>query len=112
VYRAQVVLGLDHQTPMKWKWYVTIAAVRQWMELTGGSGALEDTNPDFVRAQSELGDFSQMAKLAPTARRRSGASIYRARITLAGKRYRVDLTVATAARAEGELPHLVGVRLK
>lgn len=52
---------------MKWKWYVTIAAVRQWMELTGGSGPLEDTNPDFVWAQNELGDFSLMAKLAPTS---------------------------------------------
>lgn len=36
---------------MIWRWYLTIAAVRQYMELAGLHGAMEDSNPDFQRAQ-------------------------------------------------------------
>lgn len=36
---------------MTWRWYLTIAAVRQYMELAGLTGELEDDNPDFLRAQ-------------------------------------------------------------
>ena len=35
---------------MTWRWYITIAAVRQYMDLAGMTGPMEDSNPDFVAA--------------------------------------------------------------
>lgn len=62
-----------------WHWYITIAAVREWMHLTGRGGELEDSNPEFVAAQNELGDLSLTATLSEsaTAKQINGASVYR-----------------------------------
>ena len=97
-----------------WKWYITIAAVREWMALTGRSGELEDDNPDFVAAQNELGDLSLTARLAVDAseRQRNGASIYRGRVTVRGKKRRAECTVMPPLRSEGPLPQLVRVTFK
>lgn len=97
---------------MTWAWYISIAAVRQYMAITGRRGELEDTNPDFVEAQDELRELSLTARLAPTAKAASGALTYRGKITLNGKRRRVELTVMPAGRVEGDLPQLVRVVLK
>lgn len=99
---------------MKWKWYLTIAAVRQWMALTGRKGELEEDNPDFLAAQSELGELSLTAKLAIDAseRERNGSLIYRGKVTVRGKRWRVECTVMPPLRAEGPLPQLVRVTKK
>lgn len=99
---------------MTWRWYITIAAVRQYMTLAGLSGDLEDSNPDFLLAQSTLGDLSMTATLAVDAseRTKSGASIYRGKVTLHGKRRRVECTVMPPIRSEGPLPQLVRVTLK
>ena len=51
-------------------------------------------------------------KLAPTAGHSSGAQTYRGKITIGGKRRRIELTVAPADRKEGDLPQLVRVTLK
>ena len=98
----------------KWNWYLTIAAVGQWMNMTGRRGELEDDNPDFVAAQNELGELSQTAKLAvaATEKQRSGAEIYRGKVTVGGRRLRVECTVMPPVRSEGPLPQLVRVRLK
>ena len=97
-----------------WKWYITIAAVRQWMTLTGRGGELEDDNPDFIAAQNELGDLSLVATLAldATDKQRNGASIYRGKVTVKGKRLRAECTVMPPLRSEGPLPQLVRVTLK
>jgi hypothetical protein len=100
---------------MTWKWYITVAAVGQWMRITGRRGELEDTNPDFVDAQNELGEFSLTAKLASTPPSRSGALTYRcywAGRTKHGKRRRVECQVMPAGRVDGDLPQLVRVKLK
>lgn len=54
----------------KWKWYITITAIREWMALTGRRGPLEDNNPDFVAAEAELGELSLTAHLALAASER------------------------------------------
>jgi hypothetical protein len=97
-----------------WKWYITIAAVRQWMTLTGRAGDLEDDNPGFIDAQNELGDLSLTATLALDAseKQRNGASIYRGKVTVKGKRVRAECTVMPPLRSEGPLPQLVRVTIK
>jgi hypothetical protein len=95
-----------------WRWYLSVAAVQQWMALTGRSGPAEASNPDFAAAQDELGDLSLTASLARTPEKSSGALTYRGKVTLAGRRRRVELTVIPYPRDEGRLPQLVRVSLK
>jgi hypothetical protein len=97
-----------------WKWYLTVQAVKEWMRLTGRRGELEETNPEFMAAQDELGAMSMTFRLAETAsgRETSGASIYRGRIMVRGKSKRAECTVMPAVRTEGSLPQLVRVTLK
>jgi len=95
-----------------WRWYLTIAAVRQYMVLAGLSGELEDDNPDFLAAQNALGELSLTAKPARTAETESGAVIYRGKVTIAGKRRRIECTVMPIPRTEGKLPQLLRVTLK
>ncbi|MGH9339716.1 MAG: hypothetical protein ACRD1R_09065 [Acidobacteriota bacterium] len=97
---------------MKWRWYISISAVEQYMEIAGLRGELEDTNPDFILAQNALGELSLTAKPAPTAQTRSGAEIYRGKVTIRGQRRRIECTVNPYPRVEGDLPQLLRVRLK
>jgi len=97
---------------MTWKWYLTIAAVRQYMDLADLLGPLEDTNPDFVAAQNALGELSLTAKPARTAETKSGAVIYRGKVTIDGKRRRIECTVMPIPRVEGKLPQLLRVTPK
>lgn len=97
-----------------WRWYITIAAVRQLMQLAGLSGEMENTNPDFLAAQDALGELSMKATLAVEAseKLRGGGSIYRGRVMLGGKSWRLEATVMPSVRAEGSLPQLVRVTHK
>jgi hypothetical protein len=97
---------------MTWRWYLTIAAVRQYMELAGLRGELEESNPDFVAAQNALGELSLTAKPARSAETKSGAVIYRGKVTIAGKRRRIECTVMPIPRTEGALPQLLRVTAK
>jgi hypothetical protein len=97
---------------VKWRWYLTVEAIRQYMQLAGLTGPLERTNPDFARAEDELGELSLTAKPARTAEARSGALTYRGKVTIAGKRRRIECTVMPMPRQEGALPQLLRVRLK
>lgn len=97
---------------MDWKWYLSIAAIKQYMEIVGLNGPCEDSNPDFIGAERELGQLSittQPANTPPTA---SGGIIYRPNVWIHGKKTRLELTVMPAGREEGSLPQLVRVRLK
>jgi hypothetical protein len=84
------------------------------MTLTGRAGDLEDDNPGFIDAQNELGDLSLTATLALDAseKQRNGASIYRGKVTVKGKRVRAECTVMPPLRSEGPLPQLVRVTIK
>lgn len=94
------------------RWYITIAAVRQWMDLTGRRGDLDDGNPDFVAAEEELRQLCEDAKQASTPPSQSGSLTFRTKTTLRGRRRRVEMDVMPFARTEGSLPQLVRVRLK
>ena len=99
---------------MKWRWYLSIAAVRQYMDLAGLRGPLEDDNHDFAQAQEALGELSLTAKVATTASdaTKSGGVVYRGKVTIHGKRRRVECVVMPWPREEGKLPQLVRVTLK
>lgn len=95
-----------------WPWYITVSAVRQYMQLAGLTGEPEDTNPNFLRAQDELGDLSLTAKPVIGKDTESGAVIYRGKVTIKGKRRRIECTVMPIPRTEGALPQLLRVTLK
>lgn len=99
---------------MRWEWYLTIAAVRQYMALAGLSGEMEERNPDFVRAQNELGEYSLTSRPVIGKNTESGAAIYRTgQIVLNGRnRVRLEFTVMPVPRAEGGLPQLIRVTRK
>jgi hypothetical protein len=93
-----------------WRWYITIAAVRQYMALAGISGELEDTNPAFLAAQSALGGYSLTARVVEGKNTESGALIYRTGTVQVGeRRMRLEFTVMPIPRAEGALPQLLRV---
>ena len=78
----------------------------------GLHGPLEAANPDFVAAQNALGELSLTAKPARTAETKSGAVIYRGKVTIDGKRRRIECTVMPIPRVEGKRPQLLRVTLK
>lgn len=51
----------------QWRWYLTVRAVGEWMAITGRSGPLEASNPAYLAAEAELGEFSRHATPAATA---------------------------------------------
>lgn len=97
---------------MDWRWYITATAVKEYMALAGMPEA--DDGDDFCAAQEALGELSLTARLALDAseRERNGSQIYRGKVTIRGKRRRIECTVMPPVRAEGPLPQLVRVRLK
>jgi len=97
---------------MKWHWYLSVEAVRQYMSLAGLRGELEDENPDYRAAMDDLGELSLTAKLARTPPSKSGALTYRGKVNIQGKRRRIECTVMPHRREEGDLPQLLRVRLK
>jgi hypothetical protein len=100
---------------MTWRWYITIAAVRQYMELAGLRGELEDHNPDFVRAQNDLGEHSLTARVVRGKDSASGAIVYRTegKTTLPnGRKTRLEFTVMPIPRKEGAMPQLLRVTAK
>ena len=97
-------------------WYVTIAALREYMAMAGYRGELEDDNPDFRAAERELLDLISSDRVRDTGRRSdSGAETWRTgRIRLARlpRSVILELTVMPGPRAEGPLPQLLRVRRK
>lgn len=98
-----------------WRWYLTIAAVRDYMQIARLSGPLEEDNSDFLRAQEDLGRASLTARLVEGKETASGAQIYRLNVQLpkvSRRILRLEFTVAPAPRTEGSLPQLVRVTAK
>lgn len=100
---------------MTWRWYISIAAVRDYMRIAGLRGELEESNPDFMLAQNHLGQHSLTAKPVPGKDTASGAAIYRSvgKYRLPnGRRVRLEFTVMPVPRVEGALPQLIRVTAK
>ena len=97
-----------------WRWYLSIAAIRQWMAATGRRGPAEPANADYRAAELELGELSRTAKIAraATTRQVDGGIVYRGHVLVGTKRIRVEAIVMPWPRDEGPLPQLVRVRRK
>lgn len=101
---------------MTWNWYLSIAAIRGYMQIMGLAGPLEAGNPDFERAERDLGEYSLTARLVGT--RPDGITVYRTGKVVTGKpdkrgyggvKHRLEFEVAPG---EGKLPALLYVRRK
>jgi hypothetical protein len=95
----------------EWPWYMTIAAMRQYMRIAGYGGSAEETNPNFTAAERELGAHCAAAHLT-SQKTASGVQIYRTgRVTVgrSGRKTRLQFSVAPAPRAEGGKPQLVSI---
>lgn len=97
---------------MKWRWYISAAAVRQWLAICRVTAG--DDSPEWFAAERELGALSLRARLSePASRRERGASlIYRGYSLVRDEVARVECTVVVTPRPEGKLPQLVRVRRK
>ena len=97
---------------MKWQWYITIAAIRQYMDILGETGPLEADNPAFNAAEEALGDLSLTARLT-TARTNSGAEIYRSgTVRLDDRRRGRFECYVMPSQQSGDLPQLVRIAWK
>lgn len=95
-----------------WRWSLSIDAIRQLMEIyRWDTSVIDETNPRFIDAEQMLGDLSLSANKADTPQNRNGGEIYRDKLTIRGKRQRIELTVVPPLK-RGGLPSLVRVRLK
>lgn len=97
-----------------WNWYLSIAAIRDLMQIAGLRGPAEDSNPAFTAAERMLGQYSLTAREVEGAHTASGCKIYRTagKVEIRGRKTRLEFTVSFAERAEGELPQVLRVREK
>lgn len=99
-------------TVEKWQWYLSAAATREWLRITGRSD--DDGGDNWQAAEHELGQLSLTARRndAATAKQHSGTQVLIGTVQTPLGRVRVECYVRPAARAEGNLPQLVRVRRK
>lgn len=93
-----------------WKWYMSAAAMRQFMSIAGYTD--DDGGPQWGAAEQELGAICESARLTEQTSR-SGATIWRTGRVHVGpsrRKVRLELTVSNADRHEGDLPQLIRVR--
>lgn len=90
-------------------WYITVAAVREYLAICGENP--RDDGDTFDRAAKDLAEICEHARLVKTEPHRE---TYRVSVTddATGATKRLELTVSTMPRPEGPLPQLVRVRDK
>lgn len=92
----------------RWRWYLSAAAVREYCRIAGLPD--DDGGPAWAQAEDELGEIAEAAR---EYRVESHRTLYRTARRQVGdrqQRQRLELTVSTIERAEGDLPQLVRVR--
>lgn len=92
------------------RWYISAAAVKQYMAIQGYEGSPD--GPVFDRAAIELEHLCDEARLAKDAGEHSPNQQWRVKATVRGKRTRLELIVSLEQRPEGPLPQLIAVRNK
>lgn len=95
---------------IRMRWYISAAAVRQYQQIAGY--AVESDGPSFDRAERELADLADQARLAKDIGPGQRSQQWRVKATIRGRRTRLELVVSTEARPEGDLPQLIAVRNK
>lgn len=91
-------------------WYISAAAVKQYMAIQGYHGS--DDGPVFDRAAAELDALCAESRLAKDVGPGQDSQQWRVKATVRGKRTRLELIVSLSHRPEGELPQLIAVRNK
>jgi UDP-glucose 4-epimerase len=89
-------------------WYITVAAVRQYMAICG----IADSANTFDRAAVELENLAREARLARDVGPGQESQLWRVNATVRGRRTRLELIISLAPREEGDLPQLIAVRNK
>jgi hypothetical protein len=92
------------------RWYISAAAVKQYMAICGYEGRPD--GPVFDAAAIELENLCEQAKLARDVGPGQQSQLWRVKATVRGKRTRLELVVSVEPRPEGLLPQLVAVRNK
>lgn len=92
------------------KFYISVAAVRQYMAIMGYSGGTD--GDEFDRAAMELDQLADQARLAKDVDDKQRSQQWRVKTTVRGKRSRLELIVSMEQRPEGPLPQLIAVRNK
>ena len=92
------------------RWYISAAAVKQFMAIQGYVGST--AGPVFDRAAIELEDACEQARLAKDVGPGQVDQLWRVKWTVRGKRTRLELIVSLEKRPEGPLPQLIAVRNK
>lgn len=95
---------------MTMRWYITVAAVRQYMAICGYPPQTDGKH--FNRARRELAELADVARLAKDVGPSQRSQQWRVKATVRGRRTRLELIVATEPRPEGPLPQLIAVRNK
>ena len=95
---------------MTCRWYISAAAVRQYMTIQGLAG--DGESPAFFRAERELAHAAEQARLARDVDGRTRTQLWRVSWPVRGQTARLELVVSTDPRPEGPLPALIAVRAK
>ena len=92
------------------RWYITAAAVRQYMVIQGRHG--DGDSPAFFRAERDLAQSAEQARLARDVDGRTRTQLWRVSWPVRGQTVRLELVVSIDSRPEGPLPALIAVRAK
>lgn len=92
------------------RWYISAAAVKQYMAIQGYEGSPD--GPIFDAAAIELERLCDEARLAKDIDEKNRTQQWRVKATVRGKRTRLELIVSLEHRQEGPLPQLIAVRNK
>lgn len=95
---------------MTCRWYISAAAVRQYMVIQGRHG--DGDSPAFYAAEKELAAAVAEARLARDIDGRTRTQLWRVAWDVRGRRSRLELVVSLDHRPEGPLPALIAVRHK
>lgn len=95
---------------MTCRWYLSAAAVRQYMVIQGRHG--DPDGADFYTAEKELAAAAAEARLARDVDGRTRTQIWRVPWSVRGRQSRLELVVSIDPRPEGPLPALIAVRHK
>jgi hypothetical protein len=92
------------------RWYISAAAVKQYMAIAGYQP--DPDGPGFDRAAKELDALAAESRLAKDVGPGQQSQQWRVKATIRGRRTRLELIVSLSERAEGDLPQLIAVRNK
>lgn len=92
------------------RWYLSAAAVREYLAIAGYVD--DDGGPAWGRAERELAEHGAVAHLVSEDHARQRQLWRTGRVQVGQRRTRLELTVSTTPRPEGDFDQLIHVRDK